>query len=641
MAITNLRVTAFEPFADGHEFGTAGPYIRIYGVAQGEIDPRAPENAVIVDLDKAERSVRDTVAYEVDFFILRPAEPRRGSGVLVYDVTNRGRKVILGRLDEAGADADVNNPKTLRDAGLGFTLGRGYTLVWSGWDPAAPRANNGMAARFPAALEHGKPIVRRIRDEFHIGTRAPGTGEVVRLNYAAVSTDKRRARLTVRDRESDERREIPADAWEFVDTRTIRLLPAGTLFVPYAIYEVWYEGTGSNVTGIGFAATRDLVSFLRYEQADRDGTPNPLIAAESRAQTTSINHALAFGVSQSGRFLRHFLELGMNDDGNGRRVFDGVLTHVAGAGKVFANHSFAMPGRTATQHEDRLYPENWFPFGNAVTTDPFSGRQSSLLTGKPTDPLMIEVNTSTEYWQKGASLVHTDPTGREDAEPPPNCRVYMIAGTQHGGGPGTDPSPGPCANPRNPHSASPALRALFVTLEEWVKSGTAPPVSRVPRVADGTAVMAETIQMPAVPGFVLAPGANRIAAPVDWIDPPARLDNFYGTRVCAVDADGNEIAGIRLPPIAVPLGTYTGWNVYSAQPCELCDRDGSLIPFARTQREREAVGDPRPSLKERYSSLEEYVARVRAAAEGLVSERLLLPADATRYVEAAADSDPL
>ena len=496
-----------------------------------------------------------------------------------------------------------------------------------------------MTARLPAALENGRPMVRRIRDEFHIGTRAPGKGDVVRLNYAAVSTDTRNARLTVRDRESDARTEIPSQSWEFVDERTIRLLPAGSLFAPYKIYEVWYEATGSKVIGVGFAATRDLVSFLRYERADRDGTPNPMIAEGSGIEGTGITHALAFGVSQSGRFLRHFLELGMNDAGRGRRVFDGVLSHVAGAGKVFANHSFAMPGRTATQHEDRLYPENWFPFSNAVATDPFSGRTASLLTGQPTDPVMIEVNTSTEYWQKGASLVHTDPAGMQDAALPPNARAYMIAGTQHGGGPGTDPSPGPCVNPRNPHSASPALRALLVALEEWVRTGVPAPPSRVPSIADGTAVPSDTVTMPAVPGFAPPPVANRISAPVDWVDPPARLDNFYGTRVCAVDADGNEIAGIRLPPIAVPLGTYTGWNVYRAQPCELCDRDGSLIPFARDKRERETTGDPRPSLEERYGSRDAYVAKVKAAAEALVADRLLLPADAATYVTAAEKCD--
>jgi hypothetical protein len=496
-----------------------------------------------------------------------------------------------------------------------------------------------MTARLPAALEQGKPMVRRIRDEFHIGTRAPGTGDAVRLNYPAMSTDPKRARLTVRDRESDSRTEIPPHTWEFVDERTIRLLSAGTRFAPIKIYEIWYDATGSNVIGIGFAATRDLVSFLRYQTADGEGTRNPLISDLGRGNDVGITYALAFGVSQSGRFLRHFLELGMNQDDHGRRVFDGVMTHVAGAGKVFANHSFAMPGRTATQHEDRLYPENWFPFSNAETIDPFSGRRGAILTGQSTDPKVIEVNTSTEYWQKGASLIHTDPNASHDAELPPNARVYMIAGTQHGGGPGTDPSPGPCVNPRNPHSASPALRALFVALEEWVKNGVAPPPSRVPSISDGTAIEADTVKMPAAPGFAIAPGANRIAVPVDWVDPPARLDNFYATRVSAVDADGNETAGIRLPPIAVPLGTYTGWNVYRAQPCELCDRDGSLILFARTRREREATGDPRPSLEERYGTREAYTERVRAAAAALVADRLLLPSDAGAFVKTAEECD--
>ncbi len=637
MAIVEIKVDAVEPFAERQGFGEAGSYLRVMGVAKGEIDSAAPENKSIVDLDKAPRNARGMVEYEADFFILRPAEPQRGSGVLVYDVTNRGRKMILGRLDEARGNADTNDPKSAQDVGLGFTLGRGYSLVWSGWDPGAPRANNGMTARLPPALENGEPMLRRIRDEFHIGTRSPGKGDVVRLNYPAVSTDPRKARLTVRERESDTRTEIPADAWEFVDNRSIRLLPLGANFAPIKIYEIWYEATGSTVMGVGFAATRDLVAFLRYERADHHGTPNPMIP--DGAQRSCVQHALAFGVSQAGRFLRHFLELGMNDDGHRRRVFDGVLTHVAGAGKVFANHSFAMPGRTATQHEDRLYPENWFPFGNAVTSDPFSGTKGAILRGQPTDPLMIEVNTSTEYWQKGASLVHTDPSGRRDAELPSTARAFMIAGTQHGGGPGTDPSPGPCVNPRNPHSASPALRALLVALEEWVKTGIAPPPSRVPSIAQGTAIAAEAVAMPKVPGFALAPDANQIAAPVDWVNPPARLDNFYGTRVCAVDADGNEVAGIRLPPIAVPLGIYTGWNVYKAQPGELADRDGSLIPFARTKGEREAAGDPRPSLEERYGSREAYVARVEAAAAALVADRLLLPADAAVYVKAARESD--
>ena len=382
MPIAKIDIAAVEPFADSRPFGGYGPYVRIHGVAKGELDPAAARNAVIVDLDKSERNARGMVEYEIDLFMLRPADIRRGSGTLVYDVTNRGRKVILGRLDEAPGDANTNDPRTARDAGLGFTLGRGYTLVWSGWDSSAPSANNGMTSRLPMALENGEPMIRRIRHEFHIGTRTPGKGDSVTLSYPAVSTDTQRARLTMRDRESEARTEIPSDSWEFVDARTIRLLPEGSLFAPYKIYEIWYEATGSRVIGVGFAAVRDLVSFLRHERADSDGATNPLIEAASQAEGSGLRMRSAFGVSQSGRFLRHFLELGMNQDSQGRRVFDGVLTHVAGAGKTFANHSFAMPGRTATQHEDRLYPRIGFRSATPLRRTRFPAARGALLQGQ-------------------------------------------------------------------------------------------------------------------------------------------------------------------------------------------------------------------------------------------------------------------
>ncbi|HEV2335957.1 MAG TPA: alpha/beta hydrolase domain-containing protein [Stellaceae bacterium] len=627
MPITDIAVTDIADFAEGHEFGAAGAYVRLKGVARGALDPKAAANRGIVDLNRAPTNPRGLVEYATDFDILRPKDPDRGSGILVYDVPNRGSKRIFTLLDDVvPADPARNNdPRTTADAGLGFLLGRGYSIVWSGWDPGAPRINNNLGGDFPPALENGKPVIGRIRDEFHFGTRAPGDGSVRRLSYPAASLDQPRARLTVRDRETDRRTEIPRETWEFVDERSIRLVP-GRKFAPIKIYELWYEATGAKVLGIGYASVRDLVSSLRYQ----GGIP----------ELGEIRHALAFGVSQSGRFLRHFLELGMNADAAGRRVFDGVFSHVAGAGKVFANHRFGMPGRTATQHEDRLYPENWFPFSMTRTADPVSGRTGGLLSGAATDPKVIETNSATEYWQKGASLIHTDPGIGRDLALPANARAYLIAGTQHGGRPGVDPRPGPCVNPRNPHSATPALRALFVALEEWVTDGTPPPPSRVPSLAAGTAVTADRIRMPEVPGFAVPPGANPIVPPVDWVDPPeASPPAPYATFVSAVDGDGNEVAGILLPPIAVPLGTYTGWNVYRAQPGELADRDGSLIPFAGTSAEREAAGDPRPSLNERYGTREAFCARVEAAAAALVAERLLLPADAEAYVAAARNCD--
>ncbi|HEX3881833.1 MAG TPA: alpha/beta hydrolase domain-containing protein [Stellaceae bacterium] len=624
MAITDLVVTDIANFADGHEFGAAGAYMRIKGVARGILDPAAPANAGIVDIDKAARNAKGLVEYATDYDILRPKDPLRASSILVYDVPNRGAKRIFSLLDDVlPSSPGSNDPKAAEDAGLGFLLGRGYSVAWSGWDPGAPRANANLGADFPDTLEGGKPVTQRIRDEFHIGTRNPGDGSTRRLAYPAASLDQPNARLTVRNRESDARTEIPRGDWEFVDERTIQLLPQGRKFEPIKLYEIWYEAKGAKVLGIGYATVRDLISFFRYRSANRGGIPNPLVSGMSE-----IHHALAFGVSQSGRFLRHFLELGMNQDEAGQQVFDGVFSHVAGAGKVFANHRFGMPGRTATQHEDRLYPENWPPFGMA-----------GILKGRAGDPKVIETNSATEYWQKGASLIHTDAATGADAAGPANTRAYLIAGTQHGGRPGVDPRPGPNVNPRNWHSATPALRALFVALEEWVTKGTEPPASRVPNAADRTAVSPNEVAMPRVKGFAHAPGMNAVVVTHDWVDPNVDGATTYPAHVSAVDRDGNEIAGIRLPGIAVPLGTHTGWNVYRDQPDELADRDGSFIVFARTKAEREAADDPRPSLEERYGSRETYAARVAAAAQALVAERLLLPEDAERFVAAARSCD--
>jgi hypothetical protein len=628
MPITDISVTDIADFADGHEFGAAGAYVRIQGVAKGTLDPHAACNAGIIDLDIAPLNAKGLVEYATDFDILRPKDPPRGSGILVYDVPNRGSKRIMCLLDDVpGNERDrINDPKNKEDAGLGFCLGRGYSLVWSGWDPGARKAEKELGAEFPPALENGKPIVQRIRDEFHFGTRGPGDGSMRRLSYPAASTDQPAARLTVRARESDRRTEIPRGDWEFIDDRSIRLLPEGRKFEPVKIYELWYEAVGSKVLGIGHASVRDIVSMLRHGGGDLG--------------LGDVKHTLAFGVSQSGRFLRHFLELGMNADEAGQKVFDGVFSHVAGAGKVFANHRFSMPGRTATEHEDRLYPENWFPYSTAETADPVSGRIDALLRRPATDPKIIETNSATEYWQKGASLIHTDPGLRRDLKLPDNARAYLIAGTQHGGRPGVDPRPGPCVNPRNPHSATPALRALFIALEDWVTRDVPPPASRVPSIADGSAVTADRVTMPKVAGFAVAPGANPILPPVDWVNPPETSPPApYTCFVSAVDSDGNEVAGIRLPQTAVPLGTFTGWNVYKAQPDELADRDGSFIAFAATKAEREAASDPRPSLEERYGSRDAYVARLKAAAEALVAERLLLQDDANRLVAIAEGCD--
>jgi Alpha/beta hydrolase domain len=640
--LISLKIDRMEPFADGMEFGTAGAYLRITGTAYGELDPHHPLNAVIVNLDKAPRNARGLVEYEVDFYIMGPAEVGRGNQKMLYEVVNRGRKNLLPVLHEAPETSPeaFNDPVTATDAGSGHTFRAGYTLVWSGWDPDAPRANGGLSMYAPVATDAGAPIVKTIRDEFVFGTRVPTARLTAPLSYETATLDQRQARLTVRAREGDPRTEIPPRQWAYADARSIKLLPEGTAFQPGLIYDFWYPAKDPKVLGIGFAATRDLVSFLRYEARDRAGNANP-VALDGG--DPGIRAVMAFGVSQSGRYLRDHIALGFNQDETGRKIFDGVLTHVAGIGKVFANYEFGQPYRTRTQHEDHGFPENHFPFAHATLTDPVTGQTGGLWRGDGFDPLVIEVNTSTEYWQKGASLLHTDPLGQQDIAIPHSVRHYLIAGTQHGGRSGMRAARGSGVHPRNPHDPTPALRALLVALDRWVAEGIEPPPSRVPTLGAGTLVAPRDLEFPAIPGMEPPRAANRVDVLKDWVHPEATPASAYTPLVPRVDADGNEVDGIRLPAIAVPLATHTGWNLYKAPypEGELCDREGSYVPFARSKAERLENGDPRPSLEERYGNQEAYVHKVEEVVRELLEARLLLPEDAARFVDEAASRNLL
>jgi hypothetical protein len=290
-----------------------------------------------------------------------------------------------------------------------------------------------------------------------------------------------------------------------------------------------------------------------------------------------------------------------------------------------------------SQHVARSFPEVWFPFAYSAQRDPHSGETRGLLRGDASDPRVIEANTTSEYLHKGASLLHTDPLGTRDLEIPANVRLFLVAGTEHGGHPGASAIEGACVHPSNPHDPSPALRALLVALDAWVTQEQEPPASRLPRIADGTLVPLAKLTFPTWPGVASAPSLNRIRALPDWIDPPHGDERAYVSLLPAVDADGNELAGIRLPPIAVPRATYTAWNRYvdPALRADLCGRLGSYLPFARTRAEREQTGDPRLSLAERYPSHADYARRVRAAAGELVRARLLLPEDAQRAIDDA------
>ena len=636
--VTEINIAAVEPFAEGAGFGNAGAYERVRGAFKGELDPADARNKVIVNIDKAPRNAAGRVEYEAEFYILRPVEAARGSGKILYDVLNRGRKGMQLRFMDAqpASLADTNDPKTVKDVGNGFLLRRGYTLVWSSLDPDAPRSNNGMAMKPVFATNSGAPIARMIRDEIVNDTRvrAPATKDApkwktMRLTHEAATLDPSQAKLTARRAEADPRQEIPASGWKYVSLREIALLPEGANPEPGTIYELHYLAQNTKVLGVGLAATRDFISYLRHDRsADNPARPG-------------IKATIAFGSSWSGRFLRDFIHLGFNQDVSARKVFDGVFSHIAGAGGVFLNYEFGQPVRTSTQHEDRAFPETAFPFSTARMNDPLTHKTGALFRNDGFDPLLIETNTSTEHWQKGASLLVTDPLGQRDIDLPANSRVYMIAGTQHGGTAGMRPTLGPCVNPRNPHNPNPALRALLVALDEWVSEGKAPPASQTPRIKDGTFTTLERLKFPAIPGLQMAKRMNDIGVLRDWIKPDFDLAKPYRALLPQVDADGNETSGIRLPDIAVPLATHTGWNLYKAPfpEGELCDRDGSYAPFAATRAEREAKNDPRPSLEERYGTHAAYVRKVEEAAQKLVAARLMLKEDVERFIERANGED--
>lgn len=624
--LTEITVTAVEPFADGAAFGDAGAYERVRGTFRGELDPADPRNKVIVNIDKAPKDAAGRVEYEADFYILRPADAARSSRKILYDVTNRGRQYAHWVFGDSRIVR--NDPRTLEDAGNGLIFRRGYVIVSNGWDPDAPRANGGLGMKPVIATNGGAPIVRVIRDELQYGTRGPRR-ETFRLTHEAATLDQARARLTVRRRAADPRVEIPVDRWAYVNAREIRLLPQGTQPEAGSIYEFHYPATNPRVLGIGLAATRDLISFLRYEAADSKGNANPAGAG--------IRHVLAFGRSQAGRYLRDHVGQGFNQDESGRKVLDGVIAHTAGVGGVFLNTEFGQPARTSTQHQDHDFPENAFPFSTARMTDPVTGKTGALLRNDGFDPLWIETNTSTEYWQKGASLLVTDPLGSRDVDLPANARGYLLASTQHGGQAWMRAVPGNCVNNRNPHSPTPALRALLVALDEWVSEGKAPPASRTPHLGNGTLVTPDEVKFPAIPGIAVARHISEVGVLKDWIKPEVDMTRPYRPLVTQTDDDGNETSGIRLPDVAVPLASYTGWNLYKAPfpEGELCDREGTYAPFAATRAEREAKGDPRRSLQERYGDHAGYVRRVSLAVNALVAERLLLAEDGERLVEKA------
>ena len=613
--ITEFDLDVVEsPALGGQSFGEVGQYEFLRGVVAGELDPADPRHAHIVNLDNAPRNAAGRVEYRATVEIYRPVDMSRWNRALYHTVSNRGR----------GGAAE---PALLK---------RGFVFVRVGWQGDLTPTDSNIVAYLPVASNaDGSPIVGPALEEF-IFNDAESVSRG-RLTYPAASLEPRGGMLSVRATQDAERRRPDDLLWRYVGDREIEIdRPAG--FDGGAIYEFIYEAKDPIVLGIGFAAMRDAISFLRYDSADRDGNPNPLVA---NGLPTS---AISLGISQSGRMLRDFLYQGFNEDVAGRIVFDGVHPNIAGSRKTFTNYQFGQPGRWQKQHEDHVYPGDQFPFTYATLTDPLSGRTDGLqerCSVSNTCPKIVHSDGEAELWQARASLVVTDPEGGH-VELPDNVRVYLLSGTQHGGGPGVHtrpPSQGMCQNLSNPLALADTRTALSVALYEWAAQGVEPPASRFPTVAGGGLVAASDLGFPAIPGVKYSGSYNPLHL-ADHRSLPPMYGDAYTVFVGRIDADGNMVDGVRHPNLVAPVGTHTGWNLRRAGFGEggQCGGTGSFIPFTATEADREAAGDPRPSFEARYPTHAAYVQAVSEAADELVGQRLLLPGDAKAIVELASGS---
>ena len=633
--LVSLSIERREVVLDGRAFGLAGPYEKLVGTAHFAVDPDLPQNQIIVDLKLAPRNAHGEVEFSSDFYLLKPVDPSRSNGRLFYEAGNRGSKRILQIFQKASRSAD---PTTGGEFGDGVLMSRGFSFLWMGWQWDVPDGR--MRMSMPVAVTDGQPITGLVRGNFvgPVGSTALVADRGHRA-YSVVNPASDEHVMTVKSLPTDPPTVVPRDRWRFTEPGTVEL-DGG--FVPGQIYDVVYLSEGPRVIGTGLAGTRDIVSFFKYEEGDANPLPN-------------TEYALGWGVSQTGRFLRHFLYQGFNEDESGRQVFDGVFDQVGGAGRGSFNHRFGQASRDALQHFNFLFPVDMFPFADTTLTDPLTGVTDGLLrraSNSGTVPKIFHLLTNSEYFNRAGSLIHTDPTGVRDVAPPDTSRIYMVSSGPHIVGQ-FPPAPNPSASflgqaSMNPLVYAPVIRALFDALDAWVVDDREPPPSRYPRLAD------KTLTPPPETGWPEGTGARLPQSPLtalrldfgpNWSsgivsnEPPLIGDPFV-QLVPAVDANGNDRAGIRLPEIEVPLATQTGWN-YRHPNIGAADRlsseIGSYFPFARTAAEREQNNDARLSIAERYRDKSDYLGRVTEAALHLVEERYLLATDLPEVIQRAGN----
>ena len=647
MAVTALEIKSRSLMAGGLAFGEVGPYEQLDGTVHFGVDPDHPRNGDITDLKLAPRDSHGLVRCSSDFYIIRPADPQLGNHRVLLDVPNRGNRRALQYFNYSVVYSD---PSTPMDPGDGFLMRHGYTVVWCGWQHDVPPVSGLMRIEVPDAVSRDGPLSGKVLVTFVPSEpiQVQWLSDRMHRPYPTNNLDDQEATLIVRDNQDAPPQRVPRDQWSFARLEDGHAIPDASQiymssgFVPGKVYQVVYSTTGAPVVGLGLVATRDMGSFLKYGTS---GEGNPC--------ADDIQRAFGFGTSQSGRFLRHFLYLGLNEDEEERTVFDGLIPHVAGGRRGEFNQRFGQPSYVAQQGIGNL-----FPFTDMEQADPDTGRRDGLLWKLATMGKMPKVfftNSSAEYWRGDGSLIHTNPEGTRDVAPSESVRIYHYAGTQHPSGyfPLTYTNPLDGSRGDQPFGCvdyKPLLRAALVRLDRWVTHNEPPPPSRHPRIDDGTGVPPERIAgtFMAFPGAKF-PGHLPHLSRLDFgpeaqegisTKLPPGVGKAYPSLVSAVDEDGNELGGIRLPDIAVPLATHTGWNLRHTDmgaPDQLVGQFigllGSTIRFPATKVEREAASDPRASIEERYKSREDYLGRVRSVGRELVDERYLLPEDLEMVIE--------
>jgi len=639
--VTRVEILSRVDVLDGKPFGGAGAYERIIGRVYFSVPAGNPHNRRIVDLDKAVNLKEGEVGFSADFVAVRPKDPRKGNGSMLLEVPNRGHSRIIAVVD--GGNWDL-----ARDAGDAWLLRSGFTIVSLGWqwDADGPDA---LKLNVPIAKEDGKTITGLLRgdlmpsklmDEIPLGHLI--TGSIGGTEYPVAIPEDPRNTLTVRGSREVKRTAIPRSEWQFAHAVDGKLVPSDRHihlnggFRPGKLYEYVYVVTDPAVAGLGFAAIRDFASYAKH---------NP--GAVSPAQ-----RVYGEGISQNGRFLRDFLYEGFNADEEGHMALDGVLAHVAGAGRGSFNYRFAQPSRDAQPTSSVYFPTDIFPFTDLPEKDPVTQQTGGLLDlaiSEKVAPKIFFSNTSYEYWGRAAALIHTTVDGKRDVSISENVRIYYFTGLQHFSGP-FPPQKGAGdllgQQPQSPLAVKYFWRAVIANMDAWVRSNTLPPPSSYPKIADQTLVSLRAYAFPKIPG-VHRPHESTTAYRLDFgpkwqqgilqLQPP-KVGPLYPGLVPQVDVDGNELDGVRLPEISVPLATYASWNLRDPSigaPAERVAFELSYLPFPKTLAERQRAGDPRKSIAERYTNREDYLSRYTRALDELIKQRWILPEDRDAVLQRA------